>query len=353
MNDKEGFMNKKENFMSDEEIILTAKQVLHLEANAIEDLSKTLGSDFSDVVKAIVACKSKIVFSGIGKSGQIARKLASTFSSTGSPSIFLHMAEAMHGDFGVLSSGDLLIVISYSGEGSDLTALLKYASRKAIKLVAITGNAQSALAQASSWCLNIQVKKEACPLGLAPTCSSTVSLALGDALAVAALEFRGFKEENFAELHPGGSLGRRLLTKVSDLMHTKDLPFVDVEENFLKVMSLMTSSKVRGVVGVLREKKLIGTITDGDIRVFLQKNKKDIQSQRAKDIMSNSPKSIAFDALAEQALHTMEKFKIQTLFVFTEKNFKNTDTNTITLEESGVPVVGLIHFQDLLQAKIL
>lgn len=339
--------------MNDEEILLAAKQVLHLEANAIEDLSKTLNSDFSSVVKAIVACKSKIVFSGIGKSGQIARKLASTFSSTGSPAIFLHMAEAMHGDFGVLSKEDLLIVISYSGAGEDLAALLKYATRKAIKLVAITGNGQSILAQTSSWCLNIQVKKEACPLGLAPTCSSTVSLALGDALAVAALEFRGFKEENFAELHPGGSLGRRLLTKVSDLMHTKNLPFVDVEENFLKVMSLMTSSKVRGVVGVLRGSELVGVITDGDIRVFLQKFKGDIQLQKAKDIMSTSPKSIAFNVLAEKALQKMEQFKIQTLFVLKENRPNNLSAKAITFQKSGSQVVGLIHFQDLLQAKIL
>ncbi|MBE8221857.1 MAG: KpsF/GutQ family sugar-phosphate isomerase [Bdellovibrionales bacterium] len=339
--------------MNDEKIISTAKQVLHLEANAIEDLSKTLNLDFVSAVKAIVSCKSKIVFSGIGKSGQIARKLASTFSSTGSPSIFLHMAEAMHGDFGVLSKDDLLIVISYSGQGTDLSALLKYATRKSIKLVAITGNSKSILAQSSDICLNIQVKKEACPLGLAPTCSSTVSLALGDALAVSALELRGFKEENFAELHPGGSLGRRLLTKVSDLMHTKNLPFVDIEENFLKIMSVMTSSKVRGVVGVLKDSQLVGVITDGDIRVFLQTFTGDIKSQKASSIMSDSPKSILFNLLAEKALQKMEEFKIQTLFVLKECDAKNADFNTIIFAENKKQVVGLIHFQDLLQAKIL
>lgn len=339
--------------MSDKNIISIAKEVLHLEAAAIEDLSKTLNTGFSDVVKAIVACKSKIVFSGIGKSGQIARKLASTFSSTGSPAIFLHMAEAMHGDFGVLSSEDLLIVISYSGEGEDLAALLKYATRKTIKLVAITGNDKSVLAQTSDWCLNIQVKKEACPLGLAPTCSSTVSLALGDALAVAALEFRGFKEADFAELHPGGSLGRRLLTKVSDLMHTKDLPLVDLEENFLKVISIMTSSKIRGVVGVLKDSKLVGVITDGDIRVFLQSFKGNIQLQKAKDVMSDSPKSIALNVLAEKALQKMEEFKIQTLFVFKETESKNIGSKAVTFPKNNLQVVGLIHFQDLLQAKIL
>ncbi|MBE8162702.1 MAG: KpsF/GutQ family sugar-phosphate isomerase [Bdellovibrionaceae bacterium] len=339
--------------MNDKEIILAAQQVLHLEASAVNDLSQTLGADFCKVVKAIVACKSKIVFSGIGKSGQIARKLASTFSSTGSPAIFLHMAEAMHGDFGVLSKEDLLIVISYSGEGTDLAALLKYASRKAIKLVAITGNSNSILAKNSSWCLNIQVKQEACPLGLAPTCSSTVSLALGDALAVAALELRGFKKENFAELHPGGSLGRRLLTKVSDLMHTKNLPFVDVEENFLSVMSLMTSSKVRGVVGVLKNSQLVGVITDGDIRIFLQKVTGDIRSQKAKDIMSTSPKNIAFNVLAEEALHAMEQFKIQALFVYSSASSNEVNAKGVTLPDKALQVVGLIHLQDLLQAKIL
>lgn len=339
--------------MNDQEILLKAKQVLNLEASAIESLSKNLDQSFSSVVNAIVSCKSKVVFSGIGKSGQIARKLASTFSSTGSPAIFLHMAEGMHGDFGVLSSGDLLVVISYSGEGSDLSALLKYAARKAIKIVAITGDDQSALAAASNWCLNIKVKKEACPLGLAPTCSSTVSLALGDALAVTALECRGFKEENFAELHPGGSLGRRLLTKVSDLMHTKGLPLVRVEENFLKVMELMTSSQVRGVVGVLDKKKLIGVITDGDIRVFLQKFKGDITSKKARDIMSHSPKSIASDVLAEEALGKMEEFKIQSLFVCDKSLPVNTGVESIVLKQTNLQVVGLIHFHDLLQAKIL
>lgn len=338
--------------MNDKEIVLKAKEVLDLEAGAIVNLSNNLSSDFSSVVRAIVSCKSKVVFSGIGKSGQIARKLASTFSSTGSASIFLHMAEGMHGDFGVLSSEDLLIIISYSGAGTDLSALLKYATRKGIKIVAITGDSKSILAKTASWFLNIQVKKEACPLGLAPTCSSTVSLALGDALAVTALECRGFRAENFAELHPGGSLGRRLLTKVSDLMHSENLPFVDIEENFLKVMELMSSSQVRGVVGVLDQRQLIGVITDGDIRVFLQKFTGDIRSKKSKDIMSHAPKSIISDVLAEEALHKMEKFKIQNLFVCDGAS-QSVKEDAVLLKESGLPVTGLIHLQDLLQAKIL
>lgn len=339
--------------MNDKDILLKAKNVLSLEAQALVDFSKTLDSQFVKAVKAIVNCPSKVVFSGIGKSGQIARKLASTFSSTGSPAIFLHMAEAVHGDFGVLSPKDLLIIISYSGEGSDLSALLQYAKRKDIKIIAITGKENTALAKASDCCLNIQVKKEACPLGLAPTCSSTVSLACGDALAVTALEFRGFKEEDFAELHPGGSLGRRLLTKVSDLMHSKDLPLVDIEENFLKVMLLMTSSKIRGVVGVLDKNQLVGVITDGDIRVFLQKNTKDIQKQKAKNVMSCMPKTIIDDKLAQTALHKMEEFKIQTLFVVKKNTSNSLDSKAIVLKNSELLIVGLLHLQDLLQAKIL
>lgn len=339
--------------MNEKDILLKAKNVLTLEAQALVDFSKTLDAQFVKAVKAIVDCPSKIVFSGIGKSGQIARKLASTFSSTGSPAIFLHLAEAVHGDFGVLSSKDLLIIISYSGEGSDLSALLKYAKRKDIKIVAITGNQNTVLAKAADFYLNIQVTKEACPLGLAPTCSSTVSLACGDALAVAALECRGFKAEDFAELHPGGSLGRRLLTKVSDLMHSADLPFVDIKENLLKVMAVMTASKVRGVVGVLNKNQLVGVITDGDIRLFLQKNTADIQTQQAQRLMSHLPKTIADEALAQTALHTMEEFKIQSLFVIKKNRSKNLNSKAIVLKNSDLLVVGLIHFQDLLQAKIL
>ena len=318
------------------DILEEAKRVLKMEGEAVHNLSSYLGDDFVEVVERIVSCRGRLVFLGVGKSGQIARKLASTFSSTGTPSLFLHLVEISHGDLGAIVEGDLVIILSYSGGSEDIRPILRFTHRRNIDIVAITGNMQSELAKHSKYILKIQVEQEACPLKLAPTCSSTASLALGDALAMSVLKLKGFSESDFAELHPGGALGRRLLTRVSDLM-LKQHPFVHPETPLVEVFSEMTSSKIKGVVAVQSEEgKLVGVVTDGDIRRFLNKKSAKLDQFVAKDIMSRDPKTIQIDDLAEKALRFMEQFKVQALFVL------DSEKNTI----------GLVHWQDLVSAKL-
>ena len=204
-------------------------------------------------------CRGKVIFSGMGKSGQIARKLSSTFCSTGTPSLFLHPAESAHGDLGVISKEDLVIGISYGGESLELVPIMHFAVRRGVPLIAMTANPGSSLGRAGHVVLDISVKEEACPLGLAPTSSSTATLAMGDALAMAVLQRKGFKREDFAEFHPGGKLGKKLLTRVKDVMHTGDaLPLVSPEESMAKVVSAMTSKDVRGVAGVIDARSIAG-----------------------------------------------------------------------------------------------
>jgi len=229
-----------------------AKRVLEIEAQAILDLKDRLDESFEKAVELLCECKGKVVVAGMGKSGHVGRKLAATLSSTGTPSLFLHPAESSHGDLGVVAEGDCLVVISYGGGSQELQDLLTYATRKGLSLIAMTGNQNSDLAKAATVSLDIKVKEEACPLKLAPTSSSTVSLALGDALAMAALKKKGFREEDFAEYHPGGKLGRRLLTRVSDLMHDNGgLPVVSENDSMRVIVGKMTGSHVRGVAGVV------------------------------------------------------------------------------------------------------
>lgn len=321
-------------------ILQTAQDVLKIESDSILKLIPRLNSDFEKAVEAIVSCKGKIILSGIGKSGQVARKISSTLSSTGTPAIFLHPAESSHGDLGVIGKNDLVIALSYGGETSELNPLLKFVSRNGNFLIALTGKLNSSLAQAASIVLDVSVEKEACPLNLAPTSSSTATLAMGDALAMAVLNERGFKAENFAELHPSGSLGAKLM-RVKDIMQVGSaLPFIKKETTMKELLTAMTHQSVRGAAGVLDEKgQLIGVITDGDIRRFLEKNQ-DPFSKVADDIMSRSPKTIDAEELAEKALFFMEQFKTQMLIVL-DKNSSN-----------PMKPVGMIIYQDLLGAKV-
>lgn len=314
-----------------------AKRVLDIEAQSILDLKDRLDASFEKSVSAVAGVEGKLICAGIGKSGHIARKIASTFSSTGTPAVFLHAAESSHGDLGVITEKDVLLVMSHSGASPELKDLLNFVQRKGVTMIAITSNPESALAKAATYLLNSHVKEEACPLNLAPTSSSTASLALGDALAMAVLKQKGFREEDFAEFHPGGSLGRRLLTRVKDLMHdVSNVPLVSLDSSMKDVLPLMTSATVRGVLGVTdSDKKLVGVITDGDLRRHLNDNK-DPLSSSAKELMSNAPKTILESEMAAKALFVMEQFSIQMLFVMSEK------------EELS----GLIHLQDLLKAKI-
>ncbi len=317
-----------------------AKNVFKIEADSITELSNRIDDSFYNAVTAILECKGKVVVTGIGKSGQIARKISSTLSSTGTPALYLHPAESSHGDLGVLTSNDLVIAISYGGEAIELNSILNFISRRGIKLIALTGKMNSTLAKAANVVLNIHVEKEACPLNLAPTSSSAVTLAMGDALAMAVLDQKNFKSENFAEFHPAGSLGAKLL-RVRDLMKTgAALPFIEKTTSMKEILTKMTHQSVRGAAGVLdADKNLIGIITDGDIRRFLEKNQTPFTAT-AQDMMSLSPKTIDANELAEKALFLMEQFQIQMLIVL--------DQNS----EFNKKPVGMLMYQDLLVSKV-
>lgn len=318
------------------------RRVLKIEAQSILDTVEKLDSRFSEAVELISGCKGKLILTGIGKSGQVARKISSTFSSTGTPSIFLHPAEGSHGDLGVIGVEDCVLAISYGGGSSEMQSLIQFVARRNIPMIAMTSKAGSALGKAARVILDIGVKEEACPLGLAPTSSSTVTLALGDALAMAVLKQRGFRAEDFAEFHPAGALGRKLTLRVNDVMHAGDaLPLVNAKDPMSTVIGSMTSKDVRGVAGVVTpEGKLIGVITDGDIRRRLEKDQGPL-TEPAEALMSRSPKTIDSSELAEKAAFLMQQFQIQLLFVVDKSS-----------SEPHRPV-GLIHLQDLLKAQVL
>ncbi|WP_347356983.1 KpsF/GutQ family sugar-phosphate isomerase [Bdellovibrio sp.] len=322
-------------------VIQQALKVLDVEAQAILALKERIGPDFEKVVQMIKACDGKIVLTGMGKSGQIARKLASTFSSTGTPAVFLHPAESSHGDLGLVENNDLVMALSYGGESPEFAGILRFVNRKGIPLVAITGKPESSLAKAAQVTLNVHVSEEACPLGLAPTASSTATLAMGDAIAMAVMAEKGFSSDDFAEFHPGGSLGYRLLTRVRDVMHAGDaLPTVSLDMPIRQVFTIMTHKDVRGAAGIVDEKgDLVGVITDGDIRRRLEKSN-DPLTGVAKDLMTTNPRTIDANELAEKALFVMEQFQIQMVFVLDK--------------ESSQPrkPVGILHIQDLLRAKV-
>lgn len=317
------------------------RRVLKIEAQSILDVADRLNGSFEKAVELVMSCKGKVILTGIGKSGQIARKIASTMSSTGTPSLYLHPAESSHGDMGVITEGDLVIALSYGGESPEFLPLLNFVTRRGIPLIGFTARNESALAKHATVVLDIAVKEEACPLALAPTSSSTVSLALGDAVAMAVMKRRGFRKEDFAEFHPGGSLGRKLTLRVKDVMHKGEaLPIVQPEESMTRVISLMTSKDVRGVAGVVdKNSTLVGIITDGDIRRRLEKSANPL-TEKAADVMSKNPKTIDCNELAEKAAFLMEQFKIDRLFAI-DRSASNAQAP-----------VGLIHFQDLLRAGI-
>ena len=313
-----------------------ARQVLDIEAKSLMEISGNLDESFTKVCEMLLACKGRIVVSGIGKSGHIGRKISSTLSSTGSPSFFVHPAEASHGDLGMVTNEDIVIAISYSGESSELSLITPVLKRESTKVIAITGNKNSTLADLADLTLECRVSHEACPLGLAPTSSTTATLALGDALAIALLRAKGFTETDFARSHPGGSLGRRLLTRVSDLMKTGDeFPKITPDANIQEAIVEITSKKL-GMTAVMDNEKLVGIITDGDLRRVFQKTKS-LENILARDVMSLQPRTIQHNALAAEALQVMENSSVNQLIV----------TN-----ELGEPF-GALGMHDLLKAKIL
>jgi arabinose-5-phosphate isomerase len=320
-------------------VVDEARRVLKIEAQSILDLSERVDEHFTNAVELLFHCKGKVVLMGMGKSGLVGRKIASTFASTGTPAFFLHPAEGVNGDYGMLAKEDIVIAISNSGETRELLDVLPLIKRYGNRLIALTGNMNSSLAKAGDVYLNIHVKEEACPLGLAPTASTTATLALGDALAIVLMIKKGFDEKDFALLHPGGTLGKRLLLKVEDLMHVgKAFPTV-TEKALMKDVIFEITSKRLGVTAVVNgEGHLMGVITDGDLRRALEKFN-DLLDRRASEVMTRNPKWIEKDALAAKAVQRMEEYSITSLFVFNQTGDK-------------VPV-GIIHLHDLLKAGVV
>ncbi len=320
-----------------------AKDVLNIEAKGILSLMDRLDDSFVRAVELLHGCRGKVVVTGMGKSGLICRKIAATLSSTGTPAFFLHAGDANHGDMGMIMQNDVVLAISNSGETEEILRLIPILRRLGVKLIAMTGNHGSTLSRAAEVVLDAGVKEEACPLGLSPTASTTAALALGDALAVILLEKKGFKEEDFALRHPGGTLGRKLLLRVEDLMHRDaDIPLVR-EETSMKEAILVITSKRFGITGVTGKRgNLIGVITDGDLRRALQTHDGGILNRRADEIMSLKPRSIEKDALASQALARMEE------------NVPRPITSLFVVERPGdlVPI-GILHIHDLLKAGIV
>ncbi|WP_412175245.1 KpsF/GutQ family sugar-phosphate isomerase [Campylobacter sp. IFREMER_LSEM_CL2090] len=300
--------------MSQIDAIKIAKEVFEIESKTILDLCDNLDEDFNKAVELILSSKGRCVISGMGKSGHIGAKIAATLASTGTPSFFMHPGEALHGDLGMLTSEDVLLAISNSGETEEVLKLIPVIKKRKIPLIVMVGNQNSTLAKQADIFINIVVKKEACPLQLAPTSSTTATLAMGDAIAVALMRARNFRPDDFALFHPGGSLGRKLLTRVGDLMVTSNLPIVSPESEFNELVDVMTSGKL-GLCVVLENEKLVGIITDGDLRRALRANGKPRFDFKAKEIMSDSPKTIEASAMASEAEELMLKHKIKEIVV--------------------------------------
>ncbi|ELU5093275.1 KpsF/GutQ family sugar-phosphate isomerase [Campylobacter upsaliensis] len=296
------------------ETLKIAKEVFEIEAEAIRNLSENLDHNFSKAIELILNIKGRCIISGMGKSGHIGAKIAATLASTGTPSFFMHPGEALHGDLGMITSEDILIAISNSGETEELLKIIPAVKRRQIPLIAMSGNVKSTLAKQAEIFLNIAIKKEACPLQLAPMSSTTATLVMGDAIAAALMKARKFQPDDFALFHPGGSLGRKLLTKVKDLMVSKKLPIVNPETEFNELVDVMTSGKL-GLCIVLENDKLVGIITDGDLRRALKANAKPRFDFKAKEIMSHNPKIIDQEAMATEAEQLMLKHKIKEIVV--------------------------------------
>ncbi len=316
-----------------------AQRVLQIEADAVRALEARLDDSFVKAIEILLACKGKVVVTGMGKSGLICHKIAATMASTGTPTFFLHPAEGIHGDLGMLSRGDVVIAVSYSGETEEICRILPVIKRMGLPLIAMSGRPTSTLGMAGDVHLDISVAEEACPLGLAPTASTTATLAMGDALAVVLLNERGFKPEDFAMFHPGGALGKKLLLRVDDLMHKgADIPLVSPDTLLRDALFEITSKKL-GVTGVVdNEGALLGVFTDGDLRRMMERGLDTLQLPIS-EAMSTSPKRILRRNLAAKALQIMEQHAITSLFVFED-------------EQGRIPV-GIIHLHDLLKSGVL
>lgn len=327
--------------MTSGEVLKRAADVLRIEAHGITSIIGRLDDNFVRAVEVLAHCSGKVVVTGMGKSGLICRKISATLASTGTPSFFLHSADALHGDVGMIMKDDVILALSNSGETDEILKILPHFKFLGLKLVVMTGNASSTLAKAADVILDVGVKEEACPLGLAPTASTTAALATGDALAIVLLEHKGFKEEDFALRHPGGILGRRLLLRVEDLMHReRELPIVRSDTAIKEALFEITDKRL-GVTGVIdQEKKLVGIITDGDVRRGLQTHGTDIFSKTAQQVMTAAPRTISKDALASEALARMEQNKPRPI------------TSLFVLDLGSEKPIGIIHLHDIFKAGL-
>ena len=318
-----------------------AGETLQIEADAILALKARLGTGaddpFAQATALLFGCSGRVVVSGMGKSGHIARKIAATLASTGTPAMFVHPAEAAHGDLGMVTPADAVIAISNSGESEELLAIVPVIKRLGAKLISMTGKPESTLARLADVHLNIAVAKEACPLNLAPTASTTATLAMGDALAVALLDARGFREEDFARSHPGGALGRRLLTHVRDVMRTgTDVPFVKADVS-LPAALLEVTRKGLGMTAIVDDDfRAIGIFTDGDLRRLIEQGK-DFSTTAIRDVMHSNPRTLGPDQLAVEAVELMEQYRI----------------NQVLVAEADGTLVGALHIHDLTRAKVI
>jgi arabinose-5-phosphate isomerase len=320
-----------------ERALALARSTFEIEAAAISGLAARQGEAFTQAVAAMLACRGRVIVMGMGKSGHVGRKIAATLASTGTPAFFVHPAEAGHGDLGMVTPGDVVLAISNSGESDELAAILPTLRRLGVTLVAMTGKPQSTLAAHADMVLSSAVDQEACPLNLAPTASTTAQMALGDALAVALLDARGFREEDFARSHPGGALGRKLLVHVADLMRTGDaLPVVAPDTGFTAMMREMSAKGLGAAVIVDAERRVLGIFTDGDLRRQVEKGD-DLRALTAGAVMHPRPKTIRPDALAAAAAELMEAHRITSVLV----------------TDAEQRLVGMLHIGELMRAKVV
>ena len=324
--------------MTKEEIIEEGKRVVRVELEAVRALLDRIDESFAEAVELLYRCRGRVVVTGMGKSGIIGRKIAATLASTGTPSFFLHPAEGVHGDLGMLTRQDVVVAISNSGRTKEVLEVIPVVKRLGLKLIAMTGDMGSELAKRADVVLDVSVEREACPLGLAPTSSTTAALVMGDALAMALLKKKGFKREDFAIVHPAGSLGKKLLLRVEDLMHTvNEVPMV-LPRTPMKDVVIEISEKRLGMTTVVDEEgRLVGVITDGDLRRLIERMGKAMFDATASEVMTKRPKVIERDALAVRALNEMEKYSI---------------TSLVVVDAEG-KVEGVIHLHDLLKSGIV
>ncbi|WP_243047702.1 KpsF/GutQ family sugar-phosphate isomerase [Dyella sp. RRB7] len=327
-----------QNAINADAIVQSARTVIATEAAAIRALEPRVGPEFVDACRLILGCAGRVVVTGMGKSGHVARKIAATLASTGTPAFFVHPGEASHGDLGMILPQDIVLALSNSGETDEVLFILPVIKRQGIPLIAITGNAHSSLADQATVHLDASIAAEACPLGLAPTASTTAALVMGDALAIALLEARGFTSEDFARSHPAGSLGRRLLLHISDVMHTGEgIPAVAPDATLTQALMEMTRKHLGMTAVIDADRRLLGVFTDGDLRRALDDDGVDLRGATVAELMTRGPKTIGADKLAIEAAQLMEKHQIHALLVVNDQQ----------------QVVGALNIHDLLRARVV